>query len=81
MDGRLALPLESILTTMSWAEASDELRRRYFIALWGQCRGNVSAIARRAKVDRQRARDSLRALGLNGDGEGDGIEAGGGERS
>jgi len=70
MDRGAAPSVESILpkgnlANMTWKEATKELSRRYFTALWGQCRGNVSRIARQANVERKVAREALRALGLD----------------
>lgn len=77
MDRSVASSVEAngSLVNMTWKEATRELSRRYFTALWGQFRGNVSQIARQAKVDRKFAREALRALGLDG---GDGTDEEGG---
>ena len=58
-------PLESVMASMTWTSAKEELRRRYFTWLYGACRGNVTQIARRAGIERPAARKALRSLALD----------------
>jgi transcriptional regulator of acetoin/glycerol metabolism len=44
----------------TFAQAKNELESAYFRALYAECGGNVSELARRADVDRKTARECLR---------------------
>jgi DNA-binding NtrC family response regulator len=57
-------PLDSVLARMTWPAAKQELRRRYFTALFGECRGNISQMAKRALVQRAAVREALRKINL-----------------
>jgi DNA-binding NtrC family response regulator len=58
---------DAVLTNLTWVAAKEETRRRYYTALWGECRGNVTQVAKRAGIERQAARKALRKIGLDAD--------------
>jgi hypothetical protein len=67
-------------------EVVEQWERAFFKQLSDQCRGNQSAMARRARIDRVHVCRKLRALGMTGDapmqedGNGEGPGVGGGDR-
>ncbi|MCL2448079.1 MAG: sigma 54-interacting transcriptional regulator [Polyangiaceae bacterium] len=65
-DRRAPLSLESAMGAMGLFDFEAEARRRYFTVLFGRYRGNVTRIAKAAKVTRPTARDTLRKIGLAG---------------
>ncbi len=68
---RSSAPLDSVLSRMTWPAAKEELRRRYFTALFSACRGNITQMGKRALVQRSAVREALRKINL---GVGDGGE-------
>jgi two-component system, NtrC family, response regulator HydG len=59
------VPLEPVTPTRTWAEEKAYPKGRYFMALWGACRGNITRIAKVAGVQRKVAREALRAIGMD----------------
>lgn len=66
---------ESVVPTRTWADEKAYQKGRYFMALWGSCRGNITQIAKVAGVQRKVAREALRAMGMGAQDE----DANGGE--
>lgn len=58
-------PLESVMPTMRWLDFKREVKRRYYTALYGACRGNVNQMAQRAGMQRKAVRDALQTIGLD----------------
>jgi|HubBroStandDraft_1064217.scaffolds.fasta_scaffold06638_4 DNA-binding NtrC family response regulator len=57
--------LESVIAALAYSEAKAEFKRRYYTALYGACRGNVTQIAKRAGMQRKSVREALRSIGLD----------------
>jgi DNA-binding NtrC family response regulator len=57
--------LESVIAGLAYSEAKTEFKRRYYTALYGACRGNVTQIAKRAGMQRKSVREALRSIGLD----------------
>ncbi len=57
--------LESVIETLPYSEAKAEFKRRYYTALYGACRGNVTQIAKRARMQRKSVREALRSVGID----------------